>query len=117
MSHTCHAHGCTRAVPPAMWGCRTHWFSLPKNIRNAVYREYRPGQEDDKQPSLRYMAVQRLAVAHTAFKPYDEYAAYVAAYYTTEALVWREKAIKAGQGDPLEGLLSKLPPVAGAVSA
>jgi hypothetical protein len=117
VTHTCHAHGCKQPVPPAMFACRAHWLALPKNIRDAVWREYRYGQEDDKQPSLRYMAVQRLAVAHTAFKPYDEQAAYVAAQYTIEALAWREKAIKAGQGDPLEGLLAKLPPVAGAVSA
>jgi hypothetical protein len=88
-----------------MWGCRAHWFALPKNIRDAVYREYRPGQEDDKQPSLRYMAVQRLAVAHTAWKPDDEAAKRAGAQYTRESLAWRQKAIEAGQGDPLEGLL------------
>lgn len=106
--HTCHAHGCTRSVPPEMFACRSHWFALPKNIRDAVWREYRSGQETDKQPSLRYMAVQRLAVAHTAFKPYDEAAAYVAAQYTVEALAWRQKAVLAEQGDPLEGLLPGL---------
>lgn len=91
-----------------MWGCRTHWYALPRKIRDAVYREYRPGQENDKQPSPRYMAVQRLAVAHTAFRPFDEAAAYVAAQYIIEALAWRERAIQAGQGDPLEGLLPNM---------
>lgn len=105
MAHTCHAHGCDRLVPPAMWGCRTHWFALPKKIRDAVYREYRPGQEDDKQPSLRYMAVQRLAVMHTAFKPFDEMAARVCAEYLFEALQWQKHAIAAGWGDPLAGLV------------
>lgn len=109
--HTCHAHGCTRAVPPKMFACRSHWFALPKKIRDAVWNEYVPGQEDTKTPSFRYMAVQRLAVAHTAFKPHDEHAAYTAACYTAEALKWREKAIEAGQGDPLEGLLPDLPSV------
>lgn len=109
--HTCHAHGCTRAVSPAMWGCKMHWFSLPKKIRDAVWREYRSGQEIDKQPSLRYLAVQRLAVAHTAFKPHDEAAAYVAAQLTLEALEYRKLAIERGQGDPLEGLLANLPVV------
>ena len=115
--HTCHAHGCKQPVPPAMWGCRSHWYSLPKKIRDAVWREYRPGQENTKTPSLRYMAVQRLAVAHTAFKPHDEAAAYAAAQYTLEALEWRKLAIERGQGDPLEGLLPNLPPVASPVAA
>ncbi len=94
-----------------MFACRSHWFALPKKIRDAVWREYRPGQEDDKTPSFRYMAVQRLAVAHTAFRPYDEGAAYTTAQYTSEALAWRAKAIESGQGDPLAGLLPDLPPV------
>lgn len=95
-----------------MWGCREHWYSLPKKIRDAVWREYQPGQEHTKNPSLRYMAVQRLAVAHTAFRPHDEAAAYTAAQFTLEALEWRKLAIQHGQGDPLEGLLANLPLVA-----
>jgi len=70
MSHTCHWPGCTREVPPAMWGCRTHWFTLPKHLRDAIWREYRPGQEIDKHPSEAYMEValevQRWAVAYNA---------------------------------------------------
>lgn len=104
-AHTCHAHGCERTVPPRMWGCRAHWFGLPKKIRDAIWREYRPGQENDKKPSWRYMAVQQLAVAHTAFKPNDEAAALAAAEYLRNAQAFRFKAISAGQGDPLAGLL------------
>jgi hypothetical protein len=105
MGHTCHAHGCERRVPPSMFACKPHWFALPKKIRDAIWNEYRPGQEDDKQPSLRYMAVQRLAVAHTAFKPHDEQAAYEAAQYMQDAMILRRRAIEAGQGDPLAGLV------------
>lgn len=104
-AHTCHAHGCTRRVPPSMWGCRAHWFSLPKPIRDAVWREYRPGQESDKRPSFRYMAVQRLAVAHTAFKPNDPEAARICAGYMREAIAFQQAAIEKGLGDPLAGLL------------
>jgi hypothetical protein len=103
--HTCHAHGCDRPVAPRMFACRSHWFALPQKIRDAVWREYRTGQERDKRPSFRYCAVQRLAVAHTAFKPHDEEAAKVAARYFQQALRWRAKAIEAGQGDPLAGLV------------
>lgn len=108
--HTCNAHGCERRVPPSMFACKPHWFALPKKIRDAIWNEYRPGQEDDKEPSFRYMAVQRLAVSHTAFKPHDEQAAYTAAQYLQDALKWQQLAIEAGQGDPLAGLVPAPPP-------
>ena len=57
MSHTCHWPGCEREVPPAMWGCREHWFKLPKPLRDAIWKEYRHGQEITKTPSARYLAV------------------------------------------------------------
>lgn len=34
-AHQCHAHGCTRRVPPRMFACRQHWFGLPKKIQDA----------------------------------------------------------------------------------
>lgn len=60
MAHTCHWPGCKRVVPPKLWGCKEHWFKLPKALRDAVWSAYRPGQEIDKKPSLRYIAVARL---------------------------------------------------------
>lgn len=60
-SHTCHWTGCARQVPPAMWGCKQHWFALPKPLRDAIWREYRPGQEIDGSPSDRYVATAVLA--------------------------------------------------------
>ena len=105
MKHTCHAHGCTVEVPPKMLMCRAHWFSLPKVLRDAIWAEYRVGQERDKEPSLRYMAVQRLAVARAAFRKNDEQAATVVAKYLQEAISWQQMAIGAGAGDPLAGLL------------
>lgn len=59
MKHECHAHGCAVAVPPSMVMCRPHWWSVRKALRDAIWREYRRGQERDKRPSARYMAVQR----------------------------------------------------------
>lgn len=102
MRHGCHAHGCTKTVPPRMLMCAPHWYSLPRVIQATVWREYRGGQEVDKRPSFRYLAVQRRAVALTAFKPNDEEAARVAAGYLAEAEGWRRRAIDAGQGDPFE---------------
>ena len=45
-AHVCHWTGCTRQTPPAMWGCREHWFKLPKAIRDRIWATYREGQEE-----------------------------------------------------------------------
>jgi hypothetical protein len=55
--HTCHWPGCPAKVPPAMWGCRKHWFTLPKMLRDRIWANYRPGQEIDKRPSETYLEV------------------------------------------------------------
>lgn len=55
--HTCHWPGCKVQVPPAMWGCREHWFKLPFRLRNAIWANYRPGQEVDMKPSESYLKV------------------------------------------------------------
>ena len=57
MKHTCHYPGCEKEVPPKMWGCKEHWFRLPKQLRDAVWSTYRPGQEIDKNPSSEYLSV------------------------------------------------------------
>jgi hypothetical protein len=53
----CHWPGCAAQVPPAMWGCKSHWFALPKALRDKVWRAYRPGQENDMRPSREYLDV------------------------------------------------------------
>lgn len=55
-SHTCHWPGCTAQVPPAMWGCRRHWFQLPMRLRNKIWAAYVPGQEKTLTPSAAYLA-------------------------------------------------------------
>lgn len=57
MEHHCHWPGCTVEVPPKLWGCRKHWFSLPKQLRDEIWATYRPGQEITKDPSEEYLAV------------------------------------------------------------
>lgn len=42
-----------------MWGCRQHWFRIPKRLRDRIWATYRPGQEIDKQPSPGYRAAAR----------------------------------------------------------
>lgn len=57
--HGCHWPGCTVDVPPAVWGCRKHWYSLPRGLRDRIWAAYRPGQERDKRPSADYLEVAR----------------------------------------------------------
>lgn len=42
-----------------MWGCRNHWYSLPKALRDKVWRAYIPGQERTMTPTPAYVAVAR----------------------------------------------------------
>lgn len=60
-NHTCHWPGCGKQVPPAKWGCREHWYMLPKALRDAIWRAYQPGQEIDGRPSREYIAAARAA--------------------------------------------------------
>jgi hypothetical protein len=58
-NHHCHWPGCTNQCPPAMWGCSSHWFKLPKYLRDKIWAAYRPGQEIDMKPSRGYLEVAR----------------------------------------------------------
>ena len=59
MEHTCHWPGCETRVPTAMWGCKGHWFALPKRLRDRIWATYRRGQEVTKTPSPEYMEAAR----------------------------------------------------------
>jgi hypothetical protein len=60
-AHTCHWPGCDRQCPPAMWGCRQHWFTLPAEIRSRIWRAYQIGQEQTGRPSHAYVAAAHAA--------------------------------------------------------
>ena len=64
--HTCHATGCQEFVPREMWGCRKHWFMLPKIMRNQIWRYYQSGQEQTGEPSKLYLLAARDAVIWVA---------------------------------------------------
>jgi hypothetical protein len=98
-AHYCHAFGCQRRVPPKLFVCRPHWLELPQPFRDAIWTEYRHGQENDKRPSIRYLAVQRAACAQLAFKPLDGKAALQTAQFTVESLAYRIASINRGEGD------------------
>jgi hypothetical protein len=67
--HTCHWPGCGRQVPPANWGCATHWFKLPIGLRRKLWRVYTIGQEETFTPSREYIKVAKEIqewIAHNA---------------------------------------------------
>lgn len=57
--HHCHWPNCHVEVPPAKWGCTTHWFKLPFELRSAIWQTFEPGQEVTATPSAAYIAVAR----------------------------------------------------------
>ena len=68
MAHSCHAHACDKAVPPAMFMCKRHWFMVPKPLRDAIWMTYRHGQEVSKNPSDSYLRNASEAVKTVAAK-------------------------------------------------
>lgn len=87
-----------------MFACKSHWYALRKELRDAIWREYREGQERSKRPSLRYLVVQQRAVAELAFRPHDEAAVRTAAQYLLNSERIRALCVEHGFGDPLESL-------------
>jgi hypothetical protein len=53
--HSCHWPGCGKPVLPKLWGCRSHWFRLPRRLRDRIWAAYRVGQEVGKDPSPEYL--------------------------------------------------------------
>lgn len=106
MTHRCHAHGCTRDVPPRFLFCAPHWHATRKTLQNAIWNEYRVGQEERKDPTSRYLAIQRLCVSELAYRPSGGVppSVGVAHAYGEQAEHFRQKAIAAGEGDPFEQL-------------
>jgi hypothetical protein len=106
MTHTCHAYGCLTHTAPRLFMCGAHWRALSPSLRDAVWREYRTGQERDKRPSARYMAVTSLAI-ESLIDTSDPIAEQAAAARRASADNWRRIAIHRGEGDPLEGLVPR----------
>lgn len=61
--HHCHWPGCEEQVPPARWGCRKHWYALPKAIRDRIWGAFVPGQEKTLRPNSEYVAAAKEAQA------------------------------------------------------
>lgn len=66
--HICHAQGCTVEIPPRLLMCWRHWMKVPIPLRDAVWREYVPGQEVTKTPTREYLQAMRNAINAVAAK-------------------------------------------------
>lgn len=64
MRHHCHAKNCVTNVPPKMFMCKTHWYMLPKRMRDQVWALYVPGQEITKTPTPEYLAFTRECIEY-----------------------------------------------------
>ncbi len=64
--HECAAMGCTRSIPKRMLMCGVHWRQVPRDIQRLVWATYRPGQEEDRQPSPAYGDAMRAAIQAVA---------------------------------------------------
>lgn len=42
--HLCGWPGCRRPIPLSQWGCNVHWYSLPKEIRDAIWQGWKVGK-------------------------------------------------------------------------
>ena len=66
MKHTCHAVGCDVAVKPELLMCAKHWRLVPRDIQQKVWRHYRPGQCDDKNPSEAWHVAADAAIGYVS---------------------------------------------------
>jgi hypothetical protein len=65
--HECGWPPCDRQVPLAMWGCREHWYRLPRDLRTRIWAAYTPGQERlGQEPSQQYLEAAQEAQAWIA---------------------------------------------------
>lgn len=60
--HLCHATDCQVGVSPRMLMCSHHWYMVPKDLQDAVWAAYVPGQEFRKDPTRRYLVAARDAI-------------------------------------------------------
>ena len=60
--HRCHARGCPSSCPPRHLMCGRHWRMVPTSLQQRVWSAYRPGQEEDKEPSATWVRAADMAI-------------------------------------------------------
>ena len=66
MKHICHAVGCSVPCQPEFLMCRKHWGLVPQVLKARVYRHYRRGQCDDKNPSRYWLEAAAEVIKYVA---------------------------------------------------
>lgn len=62
--HLCHNPNCGRPVPAHLVSHKSSWFALPRSLRDAIWANYRDGQETDKRPTMTYVEALNACVAY-----------------------------------------------------
>lgn len=63
-THSCFWPECPQRVAASQLGCAPHWRRLPKHLRDAIWRSFRPGQEIDGVVSAGYRRAVRSVLAY-----------------------------------------------------
>lgn len=50
--HACPWPGCAQRVPRYLWGCRAHWYQLPRHLRDECLDAWRSGSMADHGAAL-----------------------------------------------------------------
>lgn len=82
MTHTCHAHGCSVEISPKFFMCPRHWRMVPAPLKAAIWDNYRPGQEVDKEPTVAYLDA--AAAAKAAVRTHEQNALWLRRVTATE---------------------------------
>ena len=53
--------GCGKNIPQSIWGCKRHWFMLPKDIRDWVLSTYEKGINMHLTPTRAYLDATKAA--------------------------------------------------------
>lgn len=103
--HACGYPGCQKPVLQTKLACIEHWFSLPVNVREALWREYREAElAGEVKETHRHQAVRAVALAHWVFQAEDPNAIEKSRAEVERAKFHRRRALAKAERDPFEGL-------------
>lgn len=63
MAHKCMATGCPEIVQAVLFMCPKHWARVPEETKAAIWKAYRPGQEQDLKLSDAYVDAAMKAIS------------------------------------------------------
>lgn len=104
-SHPCAFPGCAKLVLPQKMACIEHWFSLPDNVREQLWRLYREAMlARGVRHTHRYDAILSIATAHWVYQAGRDDAVDLSRQSIERAKFERRRALANGERDPFAGL-------------